>query len=360
MNEPNPLRPERSLDLTRPAALARVAPALVLLVLSPIVAEFLLGDFSVRQIGLLFAFIPQYGGGALLVRESARRAGKGWPSIILLALAYALIEEGFTTQSLFNPNYAGERLLDYGFIPAFGTSLNWAVFVLTIHVVWSIGSCIVIAEALAAERWSTPWLGRLGYTLTALLFLSGCVLTARFTVRTFPYVASAGQFAAVAILVVVAITVALRWRGVAPVKADQAPSVWITGLASLALGSAVLLLAEYAPRSLPAPVSLGLLVALDALALALIALWSRREGWGPRHALALATGAIVTYGWLSIARMIVGRTTLGAPTTALDVVGQVALLLLVLLVIRSGARRIARASPGRPRIANAMMTMGRC
>ena len=171
MNEPNPLRPERSLDLTRPAALARVAPALVLLVLSPIVAEFLLGDFSVRQIGLLFAFIPQYGGGALLVRESARRAGKGWPSIILLALAYALIEEGFTTQSLFNPNYAGERLLDYGFIPAFGTSLNWAVFVLTIHVVWSIGSCIVIAEALAAVRWSTPWLGRLGYTLTALLFL---------------------------------------------------------------------------------------------------------------------------------------------------------------------------------------------
>ena len=106
------------------STLRRIAPALVLLVLSPLVAEFLLGDFSIRQIGLIVVLLPQYGGGALLVRETTRRAGISWPSIILLALAYALIEEGFTTQSLFNPNYAGLRLLDYGFIPALGTSLD--------------------------------------------------------------------------------------------------------------------------------------------------------------------------------------------------------------------------------------------
>ena len=93
------------------STLRRIAPALALLVLSPLVAEFLLGDFSIRQFGLIVVLLPQYGGGALLVRETARRASKGWPSMILLALAYALIEEGFTTQSLFNPNYAGQRLL---------------------------------------------------------------------------------------------------------------------------------------------------------------------------------------------------------------------------------------------------------
>ena len=107
------------------STLRRIAPALVLLVLSPLVAEFLLGDFSIRQIGLIVVLLPQYGGGALLVRETTRRAGKGWPSMILLALAYALIEEGFTTQSLFNPTTQGSRLLDYGFIPALGTSLDW-------------------------------------------------------------------------------------------------------------------------------------------------------------------------------------------------------------------------------------------
>jgi hypothetical protein len=96
------------------ATLRRISPALALLLLSPLVAEFLLGDFSIRQLGLIIVLLPQYGGGALFVRETTRRAGKGWPSMILLALAYALIKEGFTTQSLFNPNYAGLRLLDYG------------------------------------------------------------------------------------------------------------------------------------------------------------------------------------------------------------------------------------------------------
>src|SRR5581483_10578362 len=88
--------------------------ALLLLLLAPLVAEFLLGDFTLRQIGFIVIFIPQYGGGALLVREVARRVGGRWPTIVLLALAYALVEEGFTTQSLFNPNYAGQRLLDFG------------------------------------------------------------------------------------------------------------------------------------------------------------------------------------------------------------------------------------------------------
>src|SRR5262249_35453142 len=116
-----------------------LAPALTLLLLAPIVGEFLLGDLTVRQLGFVAFFIPQYGGGALLVRELTRRWRRGWPTMLMLALAYALVQEGLTTQSLFNPNYANERLLDYGYIEALGTSLNWTVFVLTLHVVWSIG-----------------------------------------------------------------------------------------------------------------------------------------------------------------------------------------------------------------------------
>lgn len=126
--------------------LRRIAPSLLLLILAPVVAEFLLGDFTIKRLGLVLAFLPQYGGGALLIRELTRRTGRGWPTIVLLAAAYALIEEGFTTQSLFNPNYAGQRLLDYGYIPALGTSWVWAVFVLSIHVVWSVSTPILIAE----------------------------------------------------------------------------------------------------------------------------------------------------------------------------------------------------------------------
>jgi hypothetical protein len=56
-------------------------------------------------ITFLFALVllaPLYGGGALLIRELARGAGRGWPTILLLALAYALLEEGITTMSLLN------------------------------------------------------------------------------------------------------------------------------------------------------------------------------------------------------------------------------------------------------------------
>ena len=113
------------------AVFRRILPALLLLILAPIVAEFLLGDFSIRKIGIALALLPMYGGGALLIREVARRSQRGWPAIVLLGVAYSLLEEGFLTQSLFNPNYVGQRLLDYGNIPWLGTSLNWCTLVLS-------------------------------------------------------------------------------------------------------------------------------------------------------------------------------------------------------------------------------------
>ena len=288
------------------STLRRIAPALALLVLSPLVAEFLLGDFSIRQLGLVVVLLPQYGGGALLVRETARRAGKGWPSMILLALAYALIEEGFTTQSLFNPNYAGLRLLDYGFIHALGTSLDWAVFVLTLHVVWSVASCIAIAEALAGSRWATPWLGKLGLGVTVFLFLLGCAFTTIFTLKTFPFVASPWQFAGVAIAVVASIVTALKFFDGSGTRVHgSAPPVWLPAALSLGLCSSFYLLYERgSQKGLHPAVTLAGMLALEVMAIACITVWSQRSGWGPRHVLALATGAILTYGWLGIARMI--------------------------------------------------------
>ena len=68
-------------------------------------AEFLLGNLPIKLLPALIVLAPMYGGGALLIREMARRAGRGWPTILLLGMAYGILEEAFTTQSLFNPNY---------------------------------------------------------------------------------------------------------------------------------------------------------------------------------------------------------------------------------------------------------------
>ena len=88
----------------------RVLPAIALFFVAPLVAEFLLGDLPITMLGSLIVLAPAYGGGALLIREVVRRAGRGWASILVLALAYAILEEAFLTQTLFNPDYLGLNL----------------------------------------------------------------------------------------------------------------------------------------------------------------------------------------------------------------------------------------------------------
>lgn len=89
----------------------RRAPAFALYFLAPFVAEFLLGDFPLTDLPLILALAPLYGGGALLIRETIRRSGRGWPTMVLLSLAFGVFEEGILTQSLFNPDYVGAMVL---------------------------------------------------------------------------------------------------------------------------------------------------------------------------------------------------------------------------------------------------------
>ena len=322
-----------------------VLPAGALLLLAPIVAEFLLGDFTVRQLGFVAFFIPQYGGGALLVRELARRWRRGWPTILLLALAYALIEEGLTTQSLFNPNYAHERLLDYGYIEALGTSLNWAVFVLTLHVVWSIGSAVALAEGLSGGRWHLPWLGSRGLIVTAVVYALGCGLTVASTYVTYPFTASPSQLGTVVVLASATVYAAFRMFSGPPARRrGSVPSAWIVAATSFVLCSAFHLLDDHGHgHGLPAGLTLTGMLALEATAVALFSIWARREGWTPQHPLAAASGAILTYGWVGLTRMIGnGATALGVPTTTTDNIGQALLLAMMIGLIGIGARRLDR------------------
>lgn len=332
------------------AHIRRLAPAIWLLVLAPLVAEFLLGDFSVRSLPLLLVFMPLYGGGALLVREVVRRTHRSWPSIVLLAVAYALVEEGFATQSLFNPNYAGQHLLAYGYVPALGTSPVWAVFVLSIHVVWSITTPILIAEGLAGDRRTTPWLGRVGLAVVAALYVLGVGLTTAFTLGMNHFVATVPQFVAaggLAVLCVAAAFVAFR-PGARP-SAGSAPPAWLAGLTVLALASAFVVLMFGAPSvGVPAAVTVLAMLACELVAAALIVTWSRAEAWGPVHLLAIATGAVLTYGWVGLGLFLRGSTAIGTPVGPADIAGQVGLILFVLALIAWPARRLLRADAPSP------------
>jgi hypothetical protein len=319
----------------------RIAPALLLIVLAPLVAEFLLGDFTVSSLPLLLVLGWQYGGGALLIREVARHTRRGWPTIVLLAIAYALIEEGFTTQSLFNPNYVGKHLLEFGYIPTLGTSLNWCVYVVGIHVVWSIGTPILIAEGVVANRRATPWLHRTGLALTSAAFILGCALTTFFTLMSDPFVAAPAQLVVTGMLVIALVTAAfvIRKDFPRPRLEVQAPAPWIAGCCALVLASAFVSIPRLPAPPTPAWLSLVALLACVVVASLLIVRWSAAAAWGPIHYLALATATVLTYGWRSLAAFGAGSTNLGAPVDGVDIVGQCVLIVAILGLIGWGVRR---------------------
>src|SRR5580692_11797258 len=163
----------------------RVAPAVGLFLVAPLVAEFLLGDLPINLLAALVLLAPLYVGGALLIREVVRRSGRGWPTILVLAFAYAVFEEAFTTQTLFNPNYLhlNLHLLDPAYISALGIGVWWTIFVLTLHTVWSISVSIGLVEALVPDSATTPWIGPIGLTVVSILFVLAAIASTRFEIK---------------------------------------------------------------------------------------------------------------------------------------------------------------------------------
>jgi hypothetical protein len=209
----------------------------VLVFLAPFVGEVLLGNTPLRLILGYLIVLPMYGFGALFIRELSRRSGRGWPTILILGVAYGVAEEGLADMSLFNPNFLGLHLLSYGNL--FGIGWPWWFFVLTLHAVWSIGVPIALAEALFARRGEYPWLGRKGLVISGVVFVLGVVLV--HFVGGEGYQLSVGQLVLslvlVALIAAVAFLVPTR-RVTQAIDRRQTPSPWLAGAAAFVLTSA--------------------------------------------------------------------------------------------------------------------------
>jgi hypothetical protein len=316
----------------------RILPAIGLFLLAPFVAEYLLGDFPLTKVGYLLILAPVYGGGALLIREVVRRSGKGWPTILLLAFAYAVLEEAFTTQTLFNPNYLklNLHLLNPAYIPQLGIGGWWTIFVLTLHTVWSISTSIALIEACVPQRATMPWLGGIGLTVDSLLFVLAAVASTRFQMTNDPFLASKTQFVVSGIVVVVAAVVAFllpaRPAGTDP---SSAPSPWLAGAIGLIAGSLFLIV----PRAW-AWGAVAIYLTLDLIVIVAVTAMSRRSGWGGSHRLALASGAALAYGWHAFFQDPVDGTT-GFTIRGSNALCLLIVLALIVFAARQQARRAA-------------------
>ncbi|MCL4301226.1 MAG: hypothetical protein KJ077_36175 [Anaerolineae bacterium] len=298
----------------------RLAPALGLFFLAPLIGEFLLGNLPITWLWVLLVLAPLYGGGALLIRETTRRLNLGWPSMVVLGLAYAVIEEAFVTQTLFNPNYLGLRLLDYGYISSLGIGAWWTAFVLGIHTIWSTSVPIALVESLTPQARRTPWLGNLGLAVTAVLFLIGCVLTF-FGQQQEPFMASSLQFLGSAAVVVILIATAVvlgRVRINPHPPSKEPPTVPVVGGTAFILGSAFMALAIL-QDAIPVSLNVAGMIGLIAAGSVLIWNWSNRSGWSERHRLAVASGLLLTYGWYGFVQI----PSAGETSPLIDTVGNV-------------------------------------
>ncbi|GAB3816113.1 hypothetical protein [Kribbella italica] len=308
----------------------RILPALGLFFLSPLVAEFLLGNLPVTSLYALFALAPLCGGGAVLIRELVRHRGWGYPSVVLLALAYGVLEEGVTTQSLFNPNYADLRLLDPGHVGWLGMGVPWTLFVLTLHTVWSVTVPIVLVESLSSRR---PWFGRRGLVAFGVIFGFGLVVTTAFQLQSDSFMASAGQFVGVAVAIAVLVVLAVRAGRPAVRGAGGVPADWMAGVFGVVVSSAFMVVDDV---ELGAWVRVGAMLVLFAVAVVVVRGWSRRAAWSGRHSMALAGGTLLTYAWHAFPEHPVVDASKGVDLAGNVVFGVLAVGLVLVCWIRSG------------------------
>jgi hypothetical protein len=151
----------------------RHAPALTLFLLSPFLAEVVFGATPFSRLGGLVPLLFFYGGGVLIIRDLARRRGRGWWRILLLGAAYAIVEEGLVIQSVFNPDLfrAGElggRAL--------GVNGVWTEWTIAYHATYSVAIPILLAETLFPSRRDEPWLGPRSMAFLGLLYLLSAVV----------------------------------------------------------------------------------------------------------------------------------------------------------------------------------------
>jgi hypothetical protein len=189
----------------------RLPPGLVLLLTAPLLGELVSGHQTPRDFFNPLTFILlclPYGFGAVLCREALVRWKRGWPSLVLLALAYGLYEEGLVVRSFFNSEWAE---LTAPARAGYLVGVNWtyAFGLLHFHVLISIIASVKLVEVVYPERRRERWVGRGGliacgvgllawwpwgwvmtqyqpsrvWHVATILLVAGLVLAARFAPR---------------------------------------------------------------------------------------------------------------------------------------------------------------------------------
>lgn len=295
----------------RPAA---KLPILVLIVLTPLVAELSWGSLPIQVAYALPFLVPIYGCGALLARELVRRTRRGWASLLLLGVGYEIMEDGFGLRAMFSPHTY--HAAQWG---ARALGVNWAYteFNIVYHAALTIAVPILLTDLLFPARRHRPYLRRRGLVITAAGFVLGVALlrlavapNAPGAVPTDAVPAGHLVIAAAAVIIVGVVALRLVPEPGGSVRPGTPPAPWLVGV--VVAVATVLALRLPAPLGAtgdphPAfgaglvPVQLAASLAVVVGVLAVLRRWSLRAGWTRRHAVAIVGGALLAHTALGAA-----------------------------------------------------------
>jgi hypothetical protein len=279
-----------------PSRRRRLVPVAALMLLAPWAAECSWGGFTASGfLPVVFFLAPMYGGAAVLIRETARRTGGGWPAMVLLAAAFGVFQAGLVDQSLFNPAYLNDtEFADLAaasrqtLIPVLGFSAEQALDFVGNHIMLSICAPIAIVESfIAPPGRHRPWLGGRGLAVVGVLYILGSLLIFSDDSGRKNFMASPLQWTFAASVVVALIGTALlpRWRRAPRQRFGPVPCwIWV-GLVVLGAHLGAGLVSGWA--------GVGVRLAAIAVIASAIVVWSRRDGWGQRHVLAAWAAGVV-------------------------------------------------------------------
>ncbi|MFY1574104.1 hypothetical protein ACN26Z_04350 [Verrucosispora sp. WMMD703] len=334
-----------ALDGVRQSMLRRLVPVVALLFLAPWAAECSWGGFAgTDMLGVVVVLAPMYGGAAVLIREAARRTGGGWPMIVLLAAGFGVVQAGLVDQSLFNPDYLADTefaelsAADRTRVPVLGISAQEAISFLGNHVALTICAPIAIVESyLSPARRLRPWLGAPGLVAVTVLYLLGSLLVFADDSGRKGFLASPGQLigATSVVLALVAVAALPRWRRRPPPAPADAPRPTRPGLLVLLVYLGVSMLSGW--------VGVAVSVVVVAALVVMLVRWSGRTGWGQRHVLAGAAGALVGAAVLAY---LVPPYSPASPTQAL--VSDVIVSLLAIAMLAGAYARLRRHGESSP------------
>jgi hypothetical protein len=323
----------------------KVAPWAVLFFLSPAIGELLSGSsppvefFSPFGLTILCVL---YGGGALLVRELARRWGGGWRTAVILGAAYGAIEEGLMVKSWFDPNW-----MDLGLLGTYGRALGvnwvWAAGLTLYHTAYSIGIPILLTTLIFPAQRSAPWLNRRGIIALGALFIADVLVGYLWLT---PYRPPALAYLLTLIGTALLLLLARRTARREP-SADARPlgSPWRRALLGFGWGILLFFLLWALPgMGLPVPVVLASFALFAWGSLALGARLERRGVFSaPMHLLALASGAL-TFLILLAPLQELDKTRVDN-TAGMSLVGLAAAVFLVWIGLRLRRKPVADAGP---------------